>query len=80
MANNDRRTFNVARNKPASVTQEQPALDDALIDDGVAPELVAQSAPQEEPVATAPLVEIAPVSGWVESSCPFRYRRIAVPS
>ena len=60
MANNDRRTFNVARNKPAPVTQEQPALDDALIDDDVAPELVAQSAPQEEPVATAPLVEIAP--------------------
>ena len=31
MANNDRRTFNVARNKPAPVTQEQPALDDTLI-------------------------------------------------
>lgn len=60
MANNDRRTFNVARNKPAPVTQEQPALDDALIDDDVAPELVAQSAPQEEPVATPALVETAP--------------------
>lgn len=60
MANNDRRTFNVARNKPAPVTQEQPALDDALIDDGAATELAAESAPQEEPVATPALVETAP--------------------
>ncbi len=60
MANNDRRTFNVARNKPTPVTQEQPALDDALIDDGSAPVLAAESAPQEEPVATPALVETAP--------------------
>ena len=59
MANNDRRIFNVARNKPTPPAQEQPVQDDAALEESPALELTAESAPQEEPVA-APVAEPAP--------------------